>query len=73
MFKKAKTKWKPIYFYKPVASNNRVMLFARYDFKTGLYNFKSVKLGVNMYDFDLSIKYEPKQALDDLISEKKEM
>lgn len=65
MFNKNKTKWKPMFVYKPVASNSRKMLYARYDIKTGLFDFKTKTVARDMYDYcGLDIKINPQEVFE---------
>ena len=41
MMQTTKTKWQPIHCYNPVATNSVNLIYARYDFKSGLYEFKT--------------------------------
>ena len=67
MFNKNKSKWTPIHFYKPVASNDRRIIFARYDFKSGLYDFKTVKVVQDMYSSDtFNLSFDSKKILEEL-------
>jgi len=53
MFNKNKTKWVMIYSYNPVATNSMNIVFARYDNKTGLYDFKTKTVCRDLYSNSL--------------------
>lgn len=70
MFNKNKTKWQPMWVYKPVASNSTKMLFARYDIKTGLFDFKTKTIAPSMYSCDrFDIKINPQEIFEKLLKE----
>ena len=67
MFNKNKTKWKPLYFYNPVATTERQMIFARYDKKTGLFEFKTVKICDSMSSLEkFKIDINPQSVFEKL-------
>ena len=62
-----KTKWQPIHCYNPVATNSINLIYARYDFKSGLYEFKTQTIAKRMYSTDLiRLKYDTQNILDEL-------
>ena len=66
-FNKNKTKWQPILMYKPVATSNINIVYARYDKETGLYNFKTNTMCRWIYDSDTKlVKYETEKILKQL-------
>lgn len=68
MFNKNKTKWQPMWVYIPVADNSRKMLFARYDIKTGLFDFKTKTIASSMYSCDgFDIKINPQEIFENLL------
>ena len=70
MFNKHKTKWHPMYAYIPVAGNSRKMLFARYDTKTGLFEFTSKTIVQSMYTVDkFDIQINPQEVFEKLLKE----
>ena len=44
-----KTKWEPLYFYNPIASNSIKLVQMRYDKKTGIFEFQSKTVCKNLY------------------------
>ena len=62
-----KTKWQPIHCYNPVATNSVNLIYARYDFKSGLYEFKTQTIGKDIYTHELiRLKYDTQNILDEL-------
>lgn len=62
-----KTKYEPIYVFNSVASCNMYMLYARYDFKTGLYEFKTQEIVKKCYaNYFPEINYDTQAILDKL-------
>lgn len=62
-----KTKYEPIYVFNGVASCNMYMLYARYDFKSGLYEFKTQKILKDCYTTNFpKINYDTQAILDKL-------
>ena len=67
MMQTTKTKWQPIHCYNPVATNSVNLIYARYDFKSGLYEFKTQTIGKHMYTPELiRLKYDTQNILDEL-------
>ena len=63
-FNKNKTKWQPILMYNPVATNNINIVYARYDKKTGLYDFKTSTMCRWVYTDSVKlVKYEIEEIL----------
>lgn len=62
-----KTKWQPIHCYTQVETNSVNLIYARYDFKSGLYEFKTQTIAKRMYSTDLiRLKYDTQNILDEL-------
>lgn len=67
MFNKNKTKWKPLYCYTTVAFHHRKMIFARYDTKTGLFDFQTKTITKDMYSTEeFDIKLNPQEVFEKL-------
>lgn len=65
-----KTKWKPFYFYRPVAENSRKMIFIRYDNKTGLFDFQTKEVCKGMYSCDeFKININPQEVFESFLKE----
>ena len=67
MMQTTKTKWQPIHCYNPVATNSVNLIYARYDFKSGLYEFKTQTIEKDMHSHELiRLKYDTQNILDEL-------
>lgn len=64
-----KTKWKPLFLYTPVCVNGQNLVYARYNKKTGLFDFKTQKVVRGTYSIE-AIKWEldTNKILTDLIN-----
>lgn len=70
IFSKNKTKWQPIFMYKPVAINAVKLVYARYDTKTGLYDFLTQKVCSDNYSYDTKlVEYNMAEILNKLKNE----
>lgn len=68
MFNKHKTKWQPLWVYIPVADSSRKMLFARYDKKTGLFDFTTKTIASSIYSHDkFNITINPQEVFENLL------
>lgn len=68
-FNKNKTKWQPIFMYKPVAFNAVRLVYARYDRDTGLYDFKTQIMYSDNYSSDAKlVEYNMAEILNKLKS-----
>lgn len=65
-----KTKWQPIFVYTPVAINGMNIVYARYNKKTGLYDFKTQRMWRGNYSCDkVKLHYETEEILNKLREE----
>ena len=68
MFNRNKTKWQPMFVYTSVGDNSRKMLFARYDIKIGLFDFKTKTIASSMYSYNgFDIKINPQEIFENLL------
>lgn len=66
-FNKNKTKWQPILMYNPGGTSNINIVYARYDKKTGLYDFKTNTVCRWIYSYDAKlVKYNTEEILEQL-------
>ena len=62
-----KTKYEPIFTYKEVSCNKFNIVYARYDFKSGLYDFKTQTMVRECYSMELpKVQYDTQKVLDSL-------
>lgn len=70
IFNKNKTKWQPILMYNPVTTKNINIVYARYDKKTGLYDFKTRTVCRWVYCYETAlVKYNTEEILASLKNE----
>ena len=61
----SKTKYEPIYTYKEVGANKFRIVYAQYDFKSGLYNFKTQTMVNGCYSMEMpDVQYDTQKVLD---------
>ena len=62
-----KTKYEPIFTYEELAANKFNIVYARYDFKSGLYDFKTQTMVKDCYSSSLpDVGYDTQKVLDKL-------
>lgn len=63
-----KTKWKPLFMYRPVCENKLNLVYVRYDKKTGLLNFKTQKIASNIAHCDIfKWNLDPEKILQNIV------
>lgn len=68
-----KTKWKPMFCYEPITINGYNLVYARYDTKTGLFDFKTQKIVRGTYSATkFNVSFNPMNTLNELLDEAKE-
>lgn len=62
-----KTKWQPVQLVRGICSNSVFIIYARYDKKTGLYDFKKKKYASNIYTTETpDLKFNTQEILDNM-------
>lgn len=62
-----KTKWEPIQLVHGICDNSVFIIYARYDKKTGMYDFKKRKYASSIYSAETPVlKYNTQEILENM-------